>query len=204
MADFAIALRGIAEHFQPPLGRLAESVLVTAVQVTVERGVPAQDGALEAGDGFPDALVGDVTGSEGLFESLYIAGVLRALFLYGLERVGHLNRVLDRPLGLLLETRRSAVPELCREVRRVDYRRRLPSALLAAHAARKLIRISESGIVPMAGCARDRAVGGKALLIIKPTPQRDGLSGRRVVSRHWNRRQSQRNRDGYRFANRHR
>ena len=98
----------------------------------VETRVGRDDRTFEGGDGVGDVVNADRALAEHQIELLLISGDFR----YGLDHrlmgIAHLDRILDRALGLILERRRPPIPELERAVGSVGDGGRPAAAELAA------------------------------------------------------------------------
>ena len=99
-------------------------------------------------------------------------------------RVGHLDRVGDRSLGLLFEAGGAAVPELRAAENAVVRDRRVAAAHLPAHADAELRVGAKALIGIMAARAADRAVGREPLVEIELPPQFDQCRRQRVGFEH--------------------
>ena len=89
---------------------------------------------------------------------------------------GHLERVGERSLGLLLERGGAAVPELVGAVGAVDHRRGAPAALLLADPERDLRAVGERLLGGVATGAGDALVGGEPVVEVEQ-PAELGLRG---------------------------
>src|SRR5690606_30525551 len=111
---------GALEERQPALLLLGEGRLV-ALKVEVKGRAGRDERALERRDGPREVVERQrvVLAWEGLLEERLVAGLAQALDGL-LGREVHLDVRLDGALGLLLERRRAAVPELGRQEGRVE------------------------------------------------------------------------------------
>src|SRR5712691_9417024 len=93
----------------------------------------------------------------------------------------HLNRVGNRPHGLLFEGGRLSIPALRLTERPVEGRRGAPPALLAAHAGGDRLAVSKAKARTMTTGAGHSAIEGQAGVIIELLPERDLLRGQRII-----------------------
>lgn len=98
-------------------------------------------------------------------------------------RFGHLDGVLNRTLGLVLESRRTAIPELRQAVSAIDGGGGATAALLAADTRGKRSAIGKAVFGSVAGGARNGFIRGQALVEIKQPVELDLLRRIRVVGR---------------------
>jgi len=189
---------GLVEEDVHPADLRGGHRLGVAVLVAVVGGVAREDGPLEGGDRLGHVVDGDLARAERLLEAVDVAGDAaedldgRLVREVGGLLGGHLERVGDRALGLLLQRGGAAVPELVGAVGAVDHRRGAAAPLLLADAEGDLRAVGERLVGRVAARARDGLVGGEAVVEVEQSPQLD-LGGRvRVVLGPVDRREAER------------
>src|ERR1035437_3849337 len=146
---------------------------VVSTHVAIEARVGGDDGSLEGGDRVGYLLHGHRAFAEHAHEGIDVTrdGVQRVD--HHFVRVAHLDRVLDRPFGLLLERGRASVPELQRVVGGIRNRRRPASAHLASDAL-----AGRPGVGPpfgrvVAGGAADGVIARETRIEVELLPEMD-------------------------------
>src|SRR5574337_1854674 len=106
------------EEGQAMLGALRERVLVAGFKL-VEGGVAAEEGPLERRDGLGDAFFG-YSRAEDLLELRPVSLHLIHRRDHPFQSMAHLNRILDRAKGLVLQRRGPPIPELLLAEKAID------------------------------------------------------------------------------------
>src|SRR5580658_2512226 len=139
----------------------------------VERRVDEHQRALERGERATDVLVVDGPSVRGL-ERLPVLGVAGDGRGGGVAvGLSHLDGVDDRQLGLILERRGTAVPELAREEHRVEGGGRVALANLIADALGRAAAVRESAARVVARGARHGAIARESRIEVELPPEGD-------------------------------
>src|SRR5581483_7407575 len=155
------------EHEETSFHGIADGMFIVPIFPAVKGRIADDDSALESRDRLFDHLVGDRAGAKSFGELLAIGGISIQLFLDPFQGVGHLNRILHRPFGLLLQTGCAAIPKLHVKVGRVQDRRRITAALFSAYSSRNRAGIGEAVLWRVARGTGDSVVDGEYRIVIK-------------------------------------
>jgi len=158
-----------------------------SIVIAVKGRIARKHGPFERSNGLGHKLDVDLVRAPRLPEEHYVFGVRQHALHNSVERVRHFDRIGHRSLGLLFETGGTAIPELQSAVSGIDYRGRVASAGLFAHADRDRAFIGKGKLRRMAGRAGDRAIYGELRVVVKPAAQSNRVFRRRIVrrNRHW-------------------
>src|SRR5690606_20656642 len=171
------------EDLEPALLQRGERCGVP-LEVAVERRARRDQRPLERSNRLRDVVEGErvLLVGERRPEKRLVPGLTQPLHrLFGREV--HLHVRLDRPLGLLLQRRRPAVPELRGEERRIEDGRAVPRALAGALADRHRARIHAGRADHVTGVARNDARTRELRLEEQLVPEINALRRARVVRR---------------------
>ena len=202
MAYLAVRLLRVGENLQSALRGRRKRLLVMSIVIAVKGRIARKHGPFERSNGLGHKLDVDLVRAPRLPEEHYVFGVRQHALHNSVERVRHFDRIRHRSLRLLFQAGGAAIPELQGVVGRIDHRRRVPGAGLAANAVRDLVFIRKAKLRRMARRARNRAIHRKLWVVIEPPPQRNRVLGRRITRRYRHRRQAQRSLDLNRLPHR--
>jgi len=186
----------VDEHLEAAFLLRGESTGLSAVEVAVEGRVARDHGALEGRDRPRDLDHGDALAAlvEDGLEGLGVLGIRAHDVQDGLVvRQAHLHGIDEGMQGLILEVGGAPVPELRREVRRVDHRGRVPRARQLLDSLGHLQgRVRERLLLFVAGRAAHVARGAEAFVVVELVAEGDLLRRLGIVGGHGHRRQAQR------------
>src|ERR1035437_7807363 len=157
--------------------------------------IACEHSAFERSNGLGDKVNVDLVRTPGFLKELYVFWVRLDALRDSVERVCHFDRIGHGSLGLLLETRGTAIPELQGVVGGIDYCGRVASACFFADADRDLVFIGKSKLRCMAGRTGDRAIHGELRVVIKPATESNGVFARGITRRDRYRREAKRSLD---------